>query len=197
MGQGFPTRVVAAGGIYVHKDREVPDTYETLIEYPNFTINLSGSMATVAMGRHHPEAIYGHKGTITFQANQVLVTKEPALIVPLPRRAAPPRVKTYDVPPRKQYAVDIGSCRFHTENFFECVRSRKRPNLDAETGYMVMVAIRLGVDSYREGKAKLFDAKTEKTIDKAPPRPRYEGGRKELRNHLRVRTNGLPPKSRL
>jgi hypothetical protein len=44
-----------------------------------------------------------------------------------------------------------------------------------------MVAIRLGVDSYREGKAKLFDPKTEKVIDKAPPRPRYEGAGENFR----------------
>jgi hypothetical protein len=34
MGARFPTWVSASGGIYVHKDREVPDTYATMIEYP-------------------------------------------------------------------------------------------------------------------------------------------------------------------
>ncbi len=175
LGPQFPTRVTAAGGIYVQKDREVPDTYMTLIEYPNFTIDLSGSMANAAVGRNHGVVIYGHKGTMTFQRDQVVVTPEAALLSPQERRAGPPAAKTFDVPPRKQYAVDIGGCRAHTENFFECVRSRKRPNLDAETGYMVMVAIKLGVDSYREGKVKLFDPNTQKVIGKAPARPQWEG----------------------
>jgi hypothetical protein len=38
-----------------------------------------------------------------------------------------------------------------------------------------MVAIRLGVDAYREGKTKVFDAKTQKVVDRMPPRPGWEG----------------------
>lgn len=175
MGPRFPTRVSAAGGIYVHKDREVPDTYMTLIEYSNFTIDICGSMANAAIGRHHAVVIYGHKGTLTFQRNQVVITPEAALLSPRERKEGPPPAKTYDVPPRKQYAVDIGNCRAHTENFFECVRSRARPNLDAETGYMVMVAIRLGVDAYREGKIKLFDPNTQKVTSRPRTRAEWEG----------------------
>lgn len=53
MGAQFPTRVSASGGIYVHKDREVPDTYATMIEYPSFYIEMSGSMANAGMGQYH------------------------------------------------------------------------------------------------------------------------------------------------
>ena len=42
MGPQFPTAVSACGGIYVQKDREVPDTYGTQIEYPKFFITLAG-----------------------------------------------------------------------------------------------------------------------------------------------------------
>ena len=66
MSAGLPTRVTGSGGIYVQKDREVPDTYATIIEYPNFYINLSSSMANAAAGKYFPEVIYGHKGTIAF-----------------------------------------------------------------------------------------------------------------------------------
>ncbi len=176
LGPQFPTRVTAAGGIYVQKDREVPDTYMTLIEYPSFTIDLAGCMANSSMGRLHSEVIYGYKGTITFRRGQVVLTPESVFLNPQERSAGTPPVKTFDVPPRKQYAVDIGNCRAHTENFFECMRSRKQPNLDAETGYMVMVAIRLGVDAYRQGAAKLFDPGTQKVIGKPPARPQWEGG---------------------
>jgi predicted dehydrogenase len=188
MGPQFPTRVSASGGIYVHKDREVPDTYATLIEYPSFCIDLSGSMANSAIGRHHPTVIYGHKGTITFDRGQVVVTPE---IFPELRRRnqKPPQAKLIPVPAPKKWAVDIGSCRIHTENFFACVRSRQAPNLDAETGYMVMTAIRLGVDAYREGKPKLFDAKLQKVVEKLPARPTYEGDGK---NHTIDELKNLP-----
>lgn len=175
LGLQFPTRVSAAGGIYVQKDREVPDTYMTLIEYPSATIDLAGCMANAALGRHHATVIYGNKGTITFQRGQLMLTPEPAFLGAEARRAGPPAGKLVDVPPRPRYEVDIGGCRYHTENFFDCMRTRKKPNLDAATGYMVMAAIRLGVDAYREGAAKLFDPATQKVIKKAPGRPEGEG----------------------
>jgi hypothetical protein len=55
------------------------------------------------------------------------------------------------------------------------VRSRKQPNAPAGLGYQIIAAIKLGVYAYREGKAKLFDPKTQTVIEKAPPRPSYEG----------------------
>jgi predicted dehydrogenase len=71
MGAQFPVRVTAAGGIYVHKDREVPDTYSTTIEYPDFYIDMSGSMANAGMGQYHRQAIFGHKGTLVVDRTQV------------------------------------------------------------------------------------------------------------------------------
>ena len=38
-----------------------------------------------------------------------------------------------------------------------------------------MVAIKLGVDSYREGKMMAFDPATEQVIEPPPPRGGYEG----------------------
>ena len=38
-----------------------------------------------------------------------------------------------------------------------------------------MTAIKLGVDSYREGKMMLWDPVAERRIDEAPARKEYEG----------------------
>lgn len=165
MGPQFPVSATASGGIYVQKDREVPDTYSTVIEYPNFYITLSGSMANAAGGKHHGRVIYGHKGTILFEGNNVVVAPEQLER----RRESGPGLKTYDAPPAGN------THRLHTDNFFACVRSRKQPNLHAEMGYKIMVAIRLGVDSYRERRVKFFDPRTQRTVDRAPARAAYEG----------------------
>ncbi len=173
MGPQFPTRVSASGGIYVHKDREVPDTYATLIEYPNFYIEMSGSMANAGMGRFHRQAIFGHKGTIVVERGQVQVL--PEAFPELQRRGsgnAPPQAKVCELPPEgKQREIRTP----HTDNFFACMRSRQQPNANAEIGCRILTAIRLGVDAYREGATKLFDPRTERVIDRPPRRPEYEG----------------------
>jgi predicted dehydrogenase len=166
MGAQFPARVTGSGGIYVQKDREVPDTYATIIEYPDFYINISSSMANGAANRYFPETIYGHKGTISFQSGGIMVTPES---LARGRGAGErPEGKLYELE-----RVNIG--RRHTDNFFACMRSRKKPVLDAELGYQIMVAIKLGVDSYREGKVKFFDARARKVVGRGEPRPGYEG----------------------
>jgi predicted dehydrogenase len=170
MGAEFPISVSACGGIYVQKDREVPDTYATAIEYPNFYIDLSGTMANAAANRQHRTAIYGHKGTIIFERGQIHVLPEQ-----LGRgisRLLKPEPKIYELP-------TVGKQRIshtpHTDNFFSCVRSRKDPNMPAELGYRVMVAINLGVQAYREGRSKLYDPKTQRVVNKAKPKPTWEG----------------------
>ena len=172
MGAQFPTRVTASGGIYVHKDREVPDTYSTTIEYPSFYIEMSGSMANAAIGRFHRQAIYGHKGALVVDRNNILLYPEtfPELRHDRPERGRAPKV--IELPPQ---APPRETRTPHTDNFFASVRSRKQPNANAELGYHIITAIKLGVDAYRSGKTMHFDPRSERVIDKAPPRPAYEG----------------------
>jgi len=180
MGAQLPTRVSASGGIYVHQDREVPDTYATMIEYPNFYIEMSGSMANASMGAYHRQAIYGHKGTIAIERNQVLVYPEtyPELrrsqgqAAPAAGRPATPEPKVHELPPQ---APQRDARTPHTTDFFACVRSRKQPNAYAELGLQIITPIKLGVDAYREGRTKLFDPASQRVIEKAPPRAAYEG----------------------
>jgi hypothetical protein len=62
IGFDFPTRVVGAGGIYVQKNREVPDTYMTLIEYPgDYSVNMVSCMANQTSV---PLTVYGNWGTL-------------------------------------------------------------------------------------------------------------------------------------
>lgn len=160
MGAQFPTRVTASGGIYAHKDREVPDTYATTIEYPSFYITLSSSMANAAANKYFQDVIYGHKGTLVIQGGGVMVAPEAGR----GKRAEPGEGKVYKT------GQEGNLHRVHTDNFFACMRDRGRPRLHAELGYQIMTAIRLGVDSYREGRMMYFG--------KPAPRPGYEGNGK-------------------
>jgi len=54
----------------------------------------------------------------------------------------------------------------HMDNFFDCVRTRQKPNCDADMGYKVMTAIDLSVRSYRENKIFLFDPQAERIANR-------------------------------
>ncbi len=192
MGAQFPTRVSASGGIYVHKDREVPDTYATLIEYPSFHIEMSGSMGNAGMGQYHRQAIYGHKGTLVVERNQVLLYPEtyPELR-PRGQQAPPartaPEPKVFALPPE---TPQRDARTPHTTNFFACVRSRKQPNAPAALGYQILAPIKLGVYAYREGRTKLFDPASQRIVEKATRRREYQGdGKNHTVQELGISTN--------
>ena len=168
LGPQFPVRVSANGGIYVHKDREVPDTISTTIEYPDFQLIMSSSMAADLPGEHLSPVIYGHEGTIEFRGKELVITPEP--IYAKTAKKQPQQIPTET---RNLHVT-------HMENFFDCMRSRKRPNLDAEFGYRAMVAIGLGVEAYRESRQLAFDPSTERVIKSAPHRDAYEGSGKNV-----------------
>lgn len=168
----FPVRVTAQGGIYVHKDREVPDTYSTTIEYEGFYVIMSSSMASEVGNAGLPEAIYGHEASVRFFADHILVTPEAQFRKKFADTTGQPELK---IAVEKQNVSEL-----HMQDFLSSVRSRRKPVLDADFGYRVMTAIRLGVDSYRRNRLMAFDPKTEKVIRSAPQRPGYEGAGKNV-----------------
>src|SRR5882672_10133073 len=167
LGPQFPVRVSANGGIYVHKDREVPDTISTTIEYPDFQVIMSSSMAADLPGAHLAPVIYGHEGTIEFRGEELIVTPEPIY-------AKSGRTPTH-IP-----AETTNLHMAHMENFFDCMRSRKPPNLNADFGYKAMVAIGMGVEAYRESRQLAFDPQLERVVKSAPKRDAYEGSGKNV-----------------
>ncbi len=173
IGMGFPTRVSANGGIYVHKDREVPDTYSTNIEYEDHYALLSASMASAAANQWMPPVIYGHEGTIQFVPGGLAVFPEHQFRKKFEAATGAPEVL---IPVERRDMDDD-----HTSNFLDCVRSRKDPVFDADMGYKVMTAIDLGVKSYRQNKVMAFDTQRELVLDEAHDRPSYEGSGKNYK----------------
>jgi predicted dehydrogenase len=170
IGMGFPTRVTANGGIYVHKDREVPDTYSTNIEYEDHYALMSASMASAAANQWMPPVIYGHEGTIQFVPGGIAILPEHQFRKKFEAAAGAPELL---IPVERQSIDDD-----HTTNFLDCVRSRKDPVFDADMGYQVMTAIDLGVQSYRQNRVMAFDPRRELVLDEAPARAAYEGSGK-------------------
>ena len=51
IGGEFPLRVTSSGGIYLQKDREVPDTFFMNVDYPAWTMQLACSVAAASARR--------------------------------------------------------------------------------------------------------------------------------------------------
>ncbi|MCP5111115.1 MAG: Gfo/Idh/MocA family oxidoreductase, partial [bacterium] len=154
LGSQFPVRVSGHGGIYVHQDREVPDTYATTIEYRDFQVVFGSSMASSVFGRHMPAAIFGHEAALLFEGGGIRLLPEPRFAKKF--RQTTGQSELFIEVPREDVKLK------HHDNFLKSVRSRRQPVFDATHGYRVMTAIRLGVDSYRTGQTMFFDPESEK-----------------------------------
>ena len=53
----------------------------------------------------------------------------------------------------------------HIQNFLDCMRTRKHPKVDVETGQRATTVPHLGNIAYRTGRRIRWDAKREQIID--------------------------------
>jgi len=171
----FPHRVMASGGIFVFKDeREVPDTFNLLADYPQgHSLVLSSSMAN---SQHIPGLIRGHFGTIImvehgmFERPTEFITVRPE--VRGPRGQEPKAIGGEDYAGKfgtKEIQIPVDQrdmMTAHIDNFLSCMRTREKPHLDVETGARAQVVINLAVQSYREGKVMYWDEKNWKASNK-------------------------------
>ena len=168
----FPYKVMAGGGIYQFKDREVPDTFHLIGEYAKgHSLVLSSSMAN---SQHIPGLIRGHGGTLIMVEHGRFEGFSPFLTL----KAERSRDGKYVVPELeakfkgeseiKVPVVENNTMQTHIGNFLSCMRTRQKPTLDVETGARAQVLITMAVNSYREGRVLYFDEKNWKVVPKAP-----------------------------
>ncbi|MDH7569280.1 MAG: Gfo/Idh/MocA family oxidoreductase, partial [Armatimonadota bacterium] len=151
LGLPLPSRVVAAGGLYVHKDREVPDVMQLLADFPTgHTMLVSGSTCNE---RGLDDLIRGHKATMELQSDRQIVIK-PERVYAEEVEGGPEDVETLMEDPM----------RTHEKNFMECVRTRKSPNCGIEIAYPVMVTVAMGEMSFRQNRMVRIDPQTRKLL---------------------------------
>jgi predicted dehydrogenase len=162
----FPHRVSATGGLYVFKDREVPDTFNLMADFSKgHSLVLSSSMAN---SLHIPGSIRGHEGSIIMVEHGQFEGKTDYITV-LPEKKTMNdayRSKWGDKP--IQIQVDEKPRWAHMQNFLDCVRSREKPVLDVDTAFRAQVTITMSVMSYREGRVLYWDDKNMKVTPKPP-----------------------------
>jgi len=142
LGANFPNRVVAVGGKYVYDGgRDVPDTFDLLIEYPeHLTVAVLG---TICNETGLDTVVRGTEGTLRFEQGGFVIE---------PQQGSAGR----------RVAMSIDRHEYdHMRNFLECMRTRQTPNGDIELGYRVQVPLIMAMRAFTEGKVAYFDAASE------------------------------------
>jgi hypothetical protein len=165
---------VANGGVFAwHDARQNPDTFQCLSTFKSKEVLYSYS-TTFGNGFGDHTIIRGTRGTLyspggegspqwwfqpetrsEWRTNRVFRSEASAAKVPvlLPGRANPPEIHQSD------------DLQAHTDDWFRCMRNRKKPNGNIETGFAHAVAVVMATRSYREGKKLYWDRNREEIIE--------------------------------
>jgi len=156
LGARMPSRVVATGGMFRYTQREVPDTFNMLIDYPEkITIAVLGTQGNNdqatgkrGSGKRIP-VIRGWEGSLTIEADQIVFT---------PAKGSTKKPQRFDI----ETGEDLVE---HWRNFLNCCRSRTRDTYSPmDLAYRVQTALQMGMLALKQNKVATFDKIEEKII---------------------------------
>jgi predicted dehydrogenase len=148
----YPSRVNASGGLYIEKDgRDIPDTFLMTADYPSeWSLFL---VSTLTNDAGIPDRIYGKHGTMELGG-------EPSLRW---NGDFKEEFKTKN-DGKEEVRLPLKSRRDLEGNFIDVLRGKDKLACNADLGCATMVAIKMAVESYRQKKTMLWDAKKEKVV---------------------------------
>lgn len=160
LGVTFPSSVVASGGIYryPYELREVPDTFNLLIDYPEkITVALMGTQGNNHFGTGDAPAgsvgrspvLRGWDGTLTFVGRNIVIT--------------PTEGST-----RKPVTVPVRTGEDLVEfwkSLLNVVRTGQgAPASPMPLAYATQTALLMGMAAWRSGRTARFDRRTERIV---------------------------------
>jgi len=175
-----PRSVASMGGRFCLQDNgETPDTQDALFEYPGWTAVWSHREASKGPFGGAPLEFFGSHGSLAISRSGFTVTPDrkvpPENTVPQFTGShpvgGPASVPEREAPQFWTKAITDksgdGRAQFkeHVRNFLDCVRSRKEPISDLESGHRVVTACHLANLSLRLGRSLRWDADKETLLD--------------------------------
>ena len=150
----YPYRVSANGGLYIEKDgRDIPDVFMIHIDYKSeFTVSLVSVLTNNATV---PTKIYGRYGTIEF-TGQPIMTGNGDFVKEFKEHNDGYTQVTLPAAQARDYYIAL------QDNFIQVIREGGDLYCGVDLGTATMVAIKLGVESYRQSKMMIWDAENEK-----------------------------------
>jgi predicted dehydrogenase len=174
----IPDDTVSNGGIFAwHDVRENPDTFQCVSTFAEKQVMYSYT-TTFGSGYGDHTIIRGTHGTLYSPGGEgspqwwfIAETKSAwasNVVFDLHTGKAKPELVTIpgvtDPPPVNQ----DDNLKYHTDNWFECMRNRKTPNGSIDSGFAHAVAVVMATRSYREGKKLYWDRKNEQILEHPP-----------------------------
>jgi predicted dehydrogenase len=157
LGVKMPSLVVATGGKFRYQEREIPDTYNTLIDYPEgITVAVLGTQGNDYQsplgGRGAPgraPVVRGWDGTLTIQGNEIVFT---------PADGSNKEAQRFPIEHGEDF---IGYWR----KFLACCRTGdKNTDSPMDLAFYVQTALQMGMLGLRQGKVAKFDAEKEQIL---------------------------------
>ena len=155
----YPRRVTANGGLYIYTDdgRDIPDVFSMSIDYPgDFMIRLSSVLTN---DTQQPNRIYAQYATLDLSqhGNPILTGNGDY------KQEFRDNFGGYDEVTLHSKRAN-GDHSMMKENFINSIRTGEKLYCNVDLGCSTMVAIKMGVEAYRQKKTMMWDAKTEKVI---------------------------------
>jgi predicted dehydrogenase len=180
-GAEAPRSVYSTGGRHFLEDNcEVPDTQDTILEYPEFTATCqyreaSAGRAGQGMGGL---VLYGTRGSMTLSRGGYEVVgdakRDPINVMagilgghPVggPQERPEEEGDLWTEHEKDESGDAMEDYVRHARNFLDCVKSRKEPISDLESGHRIATACHLANISLRTGRKITWDAEKETVID--------------------------------
>jgi len=151
LGIGLPALAVATGGMFRYTEREVPDTFNLLVDYPEkvtvAVLGTQGNNDPTRPGRGAGQRIpvlRGWDGSITVEGKEILFA---------PADGSKKERQKFPI----EHGENLGD---HWKNFLDACRARKPADTFApmDLAYHVQTALIMGMWSLKQGKVARFDA---------------------------------------
>lgn len=196
LGMGIPESAAASGGVYfykekehyVHEVREVPDVWNTVLEYPHLDFSLLYS-ASLASNHDRGKVIMGHDASMEMgsslsiyacrestryrdQIRNGLIDPELPIYTYIPGRKDVDAVATAT----EQYFANRGllytyrngrrvdTTHLHIAEWIECIREGRQPSCHIDQAFEEGISAAMATMAYRESRTVFWDREKQQVV---------------------------------
>ncbi len=177
-----PKTISASGALFdLHDGRDIPDVLQITYEFPDFilsyescALNAHGMGGRTAGRRYYRAnntddrpnglAFYGSKGALFADRLGFEIYPELKRNINI-ARLDPARITPELFRTKRKEAFTPDSTALHVANFFDCVKTRRRPVADVEIGHRSTSIALLGNIAFHTGRKLTWDTEREDFVD--------------------------------